>query len=264
MENRVFFGYWHSLFPAEEPTPKNISLLNCILRDPNQRCRIAALQATSTILYGTKAFLVQAETTENPPTNFMPFSISLGNQIRILYIAITQALHNESALPVLTQILKCLAILVQSTTFQKFQKPRGLISKFVSLIRRLMHHKDATIKVGSFIVMEFLLARPEITDEISDCVGLSRWEVTSGGACVHNFGENDVIDAEENLIDSEYEEDDEEVLCEQLTAVQVNDRNLKISWLLQIALETLGVTVNPYTVCHFELGFFFIIIIQLQ
>lgn len=249
MENRVFFGYSHSLFPAEELTPANISLLNCILRDPNQRCRIAALQATSTILYGTKAFLVQAETTENPPTNFMPFSFSLGNQIRILYISLTQALHNESSLPVLTQILKCLAILVQSTTFQKLQKPRGLITKFVSLIRRLMHHKDATIKVGSFIVMEFLLARPEITEEISDCIGLSRSEVKSGGACVHDFGENDVIDAEENQIDSEYEEDDEE-LSEQLNAVQVNERSPKISWLLQIALETLGVTVNPYTVCH--------------
>lgn len=245
MENRVFFGYWHSLFPAEELTATNISLLNCILRDPNQRCRIAALQATSTIIYGTKAFLVQAETTENPPTNFMPFSISLGNQIHILYISLTQALHNESSLPVLTQILKCMAILVQSTTFQKLQKPRGLIIKFVSLLRRLVHHKDSTIKVGSFIVMEFLLARPEITDEIYDCVGLSRSDVRSG-AYVHDFGENDVIDAEENQIDSEFE--DEAELSEQLNAVQVNDKNPKISWLLQIALETLGVTVNPYTV----------------
>lgn len=252
MENRVFFGYWHSLFPVEEVTTTNISLLNCILRDPNQRCRIAALQATSTILYGTKAFLIQAETTENPPTNFMPFSISLGNQIRMLYISLTQAMHNENSLPVLTQILKCLAILVQSTTFLKLQKPRGLISKFVSLIRRLMHHKDSTIKVGSFIVMEFLLARSEIIEEITDCVGLSRSEVKCGGAGVHDFGENDVINAEENQIDSEYEEDDEELLCEQLNAVQVNDQNPKISWLLQIALETLGVTVNPYTVRHLE------------
>lgn len=178
---------------------------------------------------------------------------------------LTQALHNESSLPVLIQILKCLAILVQSTTFQKLQKPRGLISKFVVLIRRLMHHKDSTIKVGSFIVMEFLLARPEITDEIVDCVGLSRSEVKCGGACVHDTGENDVIDAaEENQIDSEYEDDDEVLLCEQLNAVQVNVRTPKISWLLQIALETLGVTVNPYTVrVTFEsAGFYFPFSIQ--
>lgn len=168
-----------------------MALLNCILRDPNQRCRIAALQATSSVIYGTKAFLIQAETTDNPPTNFMPFSISLGNQIRVLYISLTQALHNESSLPVLTQILKCLAILVQSTTFQKLQKPPGLISKFVSLIRRLVHHKDTTIKLGALIVMEFLIARTEITDEIYDCVGLSRAEVKSS-SYVHDFGENDV------------------------------------------------------------------------
>lgn len=56
------------------------------------------------------------------------------------------------------------------------------------------------------------------------------------------------IDAEEDQIDSEYEDDDE--LCEHLNAVQVNESTMKISWLLQIALETLGVTVNPYTVSN--------------
>lgn len=185
------FGYWHCLFPTEELTSKTTALLNCILRDPNQRCRITALQATSIILYATKSYLIQAETTDNPPTNFMPFSISLGNRIRVLYITLTQALNNESSLPVLTQILKCLATLVQSTSFQKLQNPPGLIRKFVSLIRRLVHHKDPTIKVAALIVMEFLIARSEITNEISDCVGLSRLELTTH-CRVHDFGEDEV------------------------------------------------------------------------
>lgn len=187
----MFFGYWHCLFPTEELTSSSVALLNCVLRDPNRRCRIAALQATSAVIYGTKSFLTQAETTDNPPTTFMPFSISLGNQIHVLYMSLTQALHNESSLPVLTQILKCLAILVQSTSFPKLQRPSGFIGKFVSLIRRLVHHKDTTIKLGSLIVMEFLIARPEITDEISACVGVSRTDVKSSGN-IHDFGENDV------------------------------------------------------------------------
>lgn len=121
----------------------------------------------------------------------MPFSISLGNRIRILYITLTQALQNESSLPVLIQILRCLATLVQSTSFQKLQKPSGLIHKFVALIRRLVHHKDPTVKVASLLVMEFLVARSEITNEITDCVGVSQLEATT--TCrVHDFGEDEV------------------------------------------------------------------------
>lgn len=165
--------------------------MNCVLRDSNQRCRITALQVTSIILYGIKSFLVQAETTDKPPTNFMPFSISLGNRIHILYANLTQALANESSLPVLTQILKCLAALVQSTSFQKLQKPPGIVRKFVTLLRRLAYHKDPTIKVATLIVMEFLIARPEITEEISDCVGLSRLEAVTKGK-IHDFGEDEV------------------------------------------------------------------------
>lgn len=165
--------------------------MNCVLRDSNQRCRTTALQATSIILYGTKSFLIQAETTDKPPTNFMPFSISLGNRVRILYITLTHALNNESSLPVLIQILRCLAILVQSTSFQKLQKPPGLIRQFVPLIRRLVHHKDPTIKVAALLVMEFLVARPELTNEITDCVGVSRLEVKTN-CRIHDFGEDEV------------------------------------------------------------------------
>lgn len=165
--------------------------MNCVLKDSNQRCRITALQATSIILYGTKTFLVQAETTDHPPSNFMPFSISLGNRIRVLYMNLTQSLGNESSLPVLIQILRCLATLVQSTSFQKLLHPPGFIQKFVALIRRLVHHKDPTIKVASLIVMEFLIARTEITNEISNCVGVSQLEAKND-CKVHDFGEDEV------------------------------------------------------------------------
>lgn len=91
----------------------------------------------------------------------------------------------------LIQILRCLATLVQATSFQKLQKPPGLIRKLVAYIRRLVHHKDPTVKVASLIVMEFLVARPEITDEITDCVGVSRLEAKNN-CRVHDFGEDEV------------------------------------------------------------------------
>lgn len=195
VEKRILFGYWHCLFPTDELTaPSSMALLNCALHDTNQRCRITALQAASLILYGTKSFLTQAETTENPPTAFMPFSIALGNRIRVMYATLTQALSTENSLPVLTQILKCLAVLVQSTSFQKLQKPSGFIRNFVKYIRRLVYHKDATIKVAALIVMEFLIAGGEITNEIAECVGLSQLETDANRRRrhIHDFGENEM------------------------------------------------------------------------
>lgn len=141
MEKRVLFGYWHSLFPTEEASSTTVALLNCALRDPNQRCRMTALQATSLIVYGTKSFLMQADSTVKTPSSFMPFSVALADRIRVLYSMLTQALASESSLPVLTQILKCLAVLIQSTSFHKLKQPTGLVSKFVIYIRRLVHHK---------------------------------------------------------------------------------------------------------------------------
>lgn len=60
-EKRIFFGYWHCLFPTENNTYESISLLNCILRDPSPNCRINALLTVSLILYGSKPYLIQAE-----------------------------------------------------------------------------------------------------------------------------------------------------------------------------------------------------------
>lgn len=191
VEKRILFGYWHCLFPSDDLKPTTVGLLNCALRDTNQRCRISSLQATSLIVHGTKPFLVNAETTDRLPTAFVPFSIMLGNRLRVMYTSLTNALANEKSLPVLTQILKSLAILVQSTTFQKIQQPHGFIRDFVTLIRRLVYHKDPTIKVAALIVMEFLISGNEITEEISQCVGLSKIEVDENRR-IHDYGQNEV------------------------------------------------------------------------
>lgn len=51
------------------------------------------------------------------------------------------------------------------------------------------------------------------------------------------------IDADENLVESEYEDDDDEI-----NTIQQDEPATRISWLLQIALESLGVTVSSYVV----------------
>lgn len=113
VDTKSLFGYWHTLFPSDVATPSTVSLLNAAIRDPNARCRIAALQAATIILHGSKPFLSQAEQNDKPHSSYIPFSITLGDMIVSMYSSINHALSTEGSLPVLIQVLKCLASLVQ-------------------------------------------------------------------------------------------------------------------------------------------------------
>lgn len=113
VDTKSLFGYWHTLFPSDIGTPSTVSILNAAIRDPNARCRIAALQAATIILHGSKPFLSQAEQNDKPHPSYIPFSITLGDMIVSMYSSINQALSTEGYLPVLIQVLKCLASLVQ-------------------------------------------------------------------------------------------------------------------------------------------------------
>lgn len=113
VDTKSLFGYWHTLFPSDIATPSTVSLLNAAIRDANARCRIAALQAATIILHGSKPFLSQAEQNDKPHPSYIPFSITLGDMIVTMYSSINQALSTEGSLPVLIQVLKCLASLVQ-------------------------------------------------------------------------------------------------------------------------------------------------------
>lgn len=113
VDTKSLFGYWHSLFPSDIATPSTVSLLNSAVRDPNPRCRIAALQAATIILHGSKPFLSQAEQNDKPHPSYIPFSITLGDMIISMYTSLNQSLSTEGSLPVLIQVLKCLASLVQ-------------------------------------------------------------------------------------------------------------------------------------------------------
>lgn len=108
-----------------------------------------------------------------------------------MYKAITQTLYKENSLPVMVQALKCLATLVQATPFHKLKNSPGIIPGFVTFIRRVVLHSDPTIKVAALIVMECLISRTDITDEITECVGLARLPAAQA-VRIHDFGEDQV------------------------------------------------------------------------
>lgn len=198
VETKVLFGYWHSLFPTETVAGLLATgLLSCVLRDPNPRCRIAALQATASWLHGSKLFLTRAENSDRPPTSYLPFSLALGDMIVYMYEQLTQAVLTESSLPVLTQVLKCLIALIQVTTFKRLKCT--FVAQFVKHVRKLVYHKgkrsavvkrftflkrifnistDPTIQVAALMAMEVLISSNDGQPEIMELFGISQRPAT--------------------------------------------------------------------------------------
>ncbi|XP_055605953.1 HEAT repeat-containing protein 6 [Uranotaenia lowii] len=252
VEKRIMFGFWHALFPDENRTPATVSLLNCVLKDPSPKCRITAIQAISFMLYRSKPFLIQAENSKKSPVSFTPFSIALGNMLVEMYEMLTQALADESDLSVLTQILKCLTVFVQATPFHRLK--RGIVTKFVKYIRLLTRHKDPTIKVGALMVMGFLISVSEITPEISEIVGIPRTEITNKTNETRKKNAAEALSVQLAEEEEEFPASDEELeeppSREDDKSVDSSSDSPKMSWLLQLALEYLGVTVNEHKVVN--------------
>ncbi|XP_050073590.1 HEAT repeat-containing protein 6 [Anopheles maculipalpis] len=256
VEKRIMFGYWHALFPDETRTQATVSLLNCVLRDPSPKCRIAAIQATSFLLYKSKPFLIQAESSKKPHVSFTPFSVTLGNMVLEMYAMLTQALTLESDLSVLTQLLKGLTVFIQATPFHRLSP--GIARRFVRIVRPLVRHRDATIKVAALMVMGFLISVPDLTEEIAELVGIKKLAHVPTGNVARSKPVSKAFDLELNQEENEEEEalesDPEvEVGCEEETKPAPSIENGSggengMSWLLQVTLENLGVNGVASTV----------------
>lgn len=151
---KTMFGFWHAFFPATdfaddssngEPAAATAGdLLACALRDPNVRCRAAALHAALSCLSGSRAFLTQAENRVAPgsrghPTAFTPFAVALGDQVVRMYATLGRVIGAEPRNQVLVQALKTLIVLVQQTTFARLRA--GFLAELVvPAVRRLLRH----------------------------------------------------------------------------------------------------------------------------
>uniref|UniRef100_A0A182Q6Z2 HEAT repeat-containing protein 6 n=1 Tax=Anopheles farauti TaxID=69004 RepID=A0A182Q6Z2_9DIPT len=251
VEKRIMFGYWHALFPDETRTPATVSLLNCVLRDPSPKCRIAAVQAASFLLHKSKPFLIQAESSKKPLVSFTPFSVTLGNMVIEMYDMLTQAVAAECDLTVLTQLLKGLTVCVQATPFHRLQA--GIATRFVRIVRPLVRYRDPTIKVAALMVMGFLISVTDMTEEIAALVGIKRLALAPTGNEARSKPVKKAFDLEVNREEQEEEEQAQDSDAEEeapRAESQQEDASYaatneacagNLSWLLQVVLENLGV-----------------------
>jgi hypothetical protein len=101
----------------------------------------------------------------------------------------------------------------------------------------LVWNKDPTVKVGALMVMGYLLSVDVMTPEILECIG------STTAAKVEDVSTQQTDIDDEEIIESD---DEEEQAVE--VVVKATGSKLSISWLLQTALEHLGVQVSPYMV----------------
>ncbi|EDW43744.1 GM19092 [Drosophila sechellia] len=168
LPRRSFYGYWHILFPdGDAGGSPHLLLLG--LKDTNFRCRALALQVGAQLLYGSKAFLSQA--CSLGPSNFTPFAVSLASSVLTAYRILIAILEREYTPPVLTQCLKCLAVLVQATPFHQLEM--GFVYEFVGHVKKLIKCRDPPVAVSALLVMEMLVGTSNLTPEIASSIGLA-------------------------------------------------------------------------------------------
>lgn len=102
--------------------------------------------------------------------------------------------------------------------------------------------------------MEFLIADQEVTDEILACIGVTKPNTNDQITNIHELGEDEVIELD---CDEEVAVDDDEFNQQEQTDDSSTSKQ-RISWLLQVALENLGVTVCSYIVSYFAKLFEFL------
>ncbi|CAG2053651.1 unnamed protein product [Timema podura] len=163
-DKKVLFGYWPSLLPDGPHPPHTRTLITCLLKDPSPKGRMAVSSVLINMLLGSRLYLSQAEDSERNMTAFTPWSVTVGNMVRELHRSLCLAVIAENSLSVLTQLLRCLAALVQNTPYHRLAP--GLVTRVVSIVRRFITHKDAKVQVSSLTVLGSVVAFEPSTPEI--------------------------------------------------------------------------------------------------
>ncbi|RZC35907.1 HEAT repeat-containing protein 6 [Asbolus verrucosus] len=220
-EKSVVFSYWSSFIPENSLSARH-NLTTCILKDTSARGRMAALNVLLALLTSCKLYLTQAEKGEN--LAFTPFCVIIGLMIKELHKCLSLAL-NENSIPVLTQILKCFAALIQATPYHRLA--RGLITKVIRNVKPFIYHKDQTVQVTALIALGCTLASEPLIPETKDAF-IKHIDQTKPQTKKQTSGNSDDFDF------AEFSSDEEEIMSD----------NTDVPWLLERCLLNLGVKLD--------------------
>ncbi|PNF19845.1 hypothetical protein B7P43_G12519 [Cryptotermes secundus] len=245
-DRKLLFGYWSSLLPDGPNMFQAPTLCTSLLKDPSPHSRMLVPQSLILMLTGSRLYLSQAEKSSKSSIPFTPFSVTIGNMVRELHQSLCLALPMENSIPVITQLLKCLAALVQNTPYHRLEP--GLITRVVRNVKPHLRHKDSDVQVASLTVLGSIVAvepsTPEITDILCKSSISSRQKHCDTGLipeseykmCRDHDGEK--CQQPGSNQDADYEDELEDGTDAFVDCIST-DVNNQMSWLLEVCLRNL-------------------------
>lgn len=189
-DRKLIFGYWMSFVP-DLPVIGNTqhvrSLLTIIIRDPSPKCRLGALGALSALLEGTRSYLAAAEYSEQVRTAFTPFSLVLGSTLKELHRSLLLAVVSENYHLTLTQLVKCLSILVANSPYHRL-KP-GMLTRVVKQLRHLVTHRDPNIRVACLTCFGTIVSLKPALAEVCHLIQSSKPPSNANYTLLESFGD---------------------------------------------------------------------------
>ncbi|GFR20539.1 HEAT repeat-containing protein 6 [Trichonephila clavata] len=178
-DKKVMFGYWSYFLPEHPVIPGLISspnIFTSVLKDPAPRVRLNALSLLAEMLRGSKQFLMHADGRNARHTSFTSLSSILATMISEIHRYLLLALVSENSSLILTQILKCYAVLAENVPYSKLD--RKIILKFLVHIKSYLFHKDLHVRVACIAVFCSVVNSDQTPAEIEDLMLLSDFENT--------------------------------------------------------------------------------------
>ena len=162
----IMLGYWNS-FISSSLSPKDISLLSCIVNDPAPKARLSALMALSALLEGSKVFL-SLGIQKGDSSAFVSFSSTLTSYVYNIHNTLLNSLTKERSTLVQIHILKTLSILASNTPYSKLST--GLITDIFAKVRAAMVICHMDTKIGVLNVYSALVAHDPTLPEVKSCI----------------------------------------------------------------------------------------------
>ncbi|XP_035221258.1 HEAT repeat-containing protein 6-like isoform X1 [Stegodyphus dumicola] len=168
-DKKVMFGYWSSFLPDQPTMPGmvcNQNIFTTVLKDPVPQVRLSALILLAEMLRGSKQFLAHADGRAPRHLSFTSLSSVLATIICEVHRCLLLALLSESSTALLTQILKCYAVLTENVPYTKLDAE--ILLKLIKQTKGFLHHKDIQVQVACLSVFGSIINSNQIPKEIED------------------------------------------------------------------------------------------------
>ncbi|ESO95312.1 hypothetical protein LOTGIDRAFT_116900 [Lottia gigantea] len=187
-DKKIIFGYWSSFIPdviSGTNSTQSQTLFTTILKDPAPKCRMGALATLTAMIDGSKPYLAAAEDCQTTKAAFTSFSTVLGSMIKELHRCLLLALVAENFPLTLTQLIKCIGMLLSNTPYHRLQP--GLLSRTVKQIRHFLNHRDPNVRVACLTCLGAIASIQPPLLEICHIIQPSRPPV---GTRIHQSADN--------------------------------------------------------------------------